>query len=57
LKKEEDKRDKERERDIKDTVNAKPPLYPYIENIPYINYNEGSLALMWDKKRGDPKYD
>jgi hypothetical protein len=33
------------------------PSYPYIENIPYINYNEGCLMIMWDKKRGETKYD
>ena len=37
-------------------INTKPPSYPYIENIPYINDSEGSLALMWDKKRGEPIY-
>jgi hypothetical protein len=52
LKKEEDKRDKEHEKVIKDMVNAEPPSYPYIENIPYINFSEGSLALMWDKRKG-----
>jgi hypothetical protein len=50
------KEDKEREEAIKRAVNAEPP-YPYIENIPYINYSEGSLAFMWDKKKGKPRYD
>jgi hypothetical protein len=54
--KKEDKR-KEREEAIKNAVNTEPPSYPYIENIPYINYSEGSLAFMWDKKKGKPKYD
>jgi hypothetical protein len=40
------KEDKEREEDIKNEVNAKPPSYPYIENISYINYSEGSLVFM-----------
>jgi hypothetical protein len=57
LKKEEDKGDKERQKAIKDAVNTEPPSYPYIENIPYINYSEGSLAFMWDKRKGKPKYD
>jgi hypothetical protein len=35
LKKEEDKRDKEREKVIKDMVNAEPP------SLPYINFSEG----------------
>jgi len=38
-------------------VKEKQPSQPYIEKIPYINFSEGSLALMWDKKRGEPKYD
>jgi hypothetical protein len=55
--KNEDKKDKEREQAIKDMVKEEPPSQPYIENIPYINFSEGSLALMWDKKKGKPKYD
>jgi hypothetical protein len=43
------KEDKEHEEAIKNAVNTGPPSYPYIENIPYINYSEGSLAFMWDK--------
>jgi hypothetical protein len=38
-------------------VKEEPPSHPYIENIPYISFSEGSLALMWDKKRGEPNYD
>jgi hypothetical protein len=38
-------------------VEEKPPSLPYIENIPYVNFNEGSLALMWDKRKGNTKYD
>jgi hypothetical protein len=52
LNKEEDKTDKECEK-----VNEKPPSYHYIENIPYIKFIEGSLQLMWDKRKGKPKYD
>jgi hypothetical protein len=55
--KKEDNKNKEREEAIKNVVNTGPPSYPYIENIPYINYSEGSLAFMWDKKKGKPKYD
>jgi aromatic ring-cleaving dioxygenase len=51
------RKDRERGQAIKDMVNAEPPSQTYIENIPYINFNEGSLAFMWDKKRGEPKYD
>jgi hypothetical protein len=57
LNKEEDKGDKERNKAIKDTINAKPPSYSYIENIPYINYSEGILSFMWDKNKGKPNYD
>jgi hypothetical protein len=56
LKKEENK-DKEHEECIRRAVNIGPPSYIYIENIPYINYNEGSAMLMWDKRKGKPKYD
>jgi hypothetical protein len=38
-------------------AEEKPLSQPYIENIPCINFNEGSLALMWDKMKGKPKYD
>jgi len=55
--KKEDSKDKECKESIKNVVKRGPPSYPYIENIPYINYNEGSLAFMWDKKKGKPKYD
>jgi hypothetical protein len=50
-------KDKEREHNIKDMVKVEPPSQPYIENIPDIKFREGSLAFMWGKKRGDPKYD
>jgi hypothetical protein len=53
--KKEDNKDKEREEDIRN--DTRPPSYPYIGNIPYINYSEGSLTFMWDKKKGKPKYD
>jgi hypothetical protein len=55
--KKEDKKNKEREKAIRNAVNTGPPSYPYIENIPYINYSEGSLVFMWDKRKGKPKYD
>jgi hypothetical protein len=53
--KKEDNKDKEHEEAIKNAVNTRPPSYPYIENIPYINYSEGSIVFMWDKKKGKPK--
>jgi len=57
LKGREDKDNKECEKTIKDIFNMEPPSYPYIDNIPYINYSEGSIAFMWDKRKGKPKYD
>jgi hypothetical protein len=53
----EDNKDKECEEAIKNVVNTEPPSYPYIENIPYINYSEGIIAFMWEKKKGNLKYD
>jgi hypothetical protein len=51
------KEDEEREKTIKGMFNTEPPSYPYIESIPCINFNEGSLVLMWDKRKGKPTYD
>jgi len=48
---------KESDKAIRNVVNTWPPSYPYIENIPYITYSEGSLAFIWDKRKGKPKYD
>jgi hypothetical protein len=42
---------------IKEMVHTEPPSYPCIENTPCINFNEGSLVLMWDKRKGKPRYD
>jgi hypothetical protein len=56
LRKEHNK-DKERDKAIKNALNRGYPSYPYIENMPYINYSEGSLALMSEKNNGKPKYD
>jgi len=55
--KKEHKENKECEKSIKDAVNTEPPSYPYIEDIPYNNYNEGILAFRWDNRKGKPKYD
>jgi hypothetical protein len=30
---------------------------PYDENTPCIDFNEGSLVLMWKKIKGNPRYD
>jgi hypothetical protein len=57
LLKKEDKERKEREDAIRSAVNTGPPSYPYIENIPYINYNEGSLEFIQNKKKGKTKCD
>jgi hypothetical protein len=51
------KKDEEREKAIKDMVKEKPPSQPYIEDIPYVNFTKGKLALMWDKRKENPKYD
>jgi hypothetical protein len=45
------------EESIKRMVNTEPPSYPYIENITYINFSEGSLVLTWDNRKGKPNYD
>jgi len=37
-------------------VKKIPPTQPCIEDIPYVEFDEGSFALMWDKKKGKPKY-
>jgi len=26
-----------------------------IEDLPYVEFDEASLALMWDKRKGKPK--
>jgi hypothetical protein len=51
------KEDEKFQEAIKRIVNVYPPSYPYIEDIPYINLNEGSLVLMWYKRKGKTKYD
>jgi hypothetical protein len=39
---------------IKDTIHTKPP---YDENTPCTDFNEGTLVLKWDKKKGKPRYE
>jgi hypothetical protein len=39
---------------MKDTVHTKPP---HDKSTPCINFNEGSVALMWDKRKGNPRYE
>jgi hypothetical protein len=51
------KEDEEREETIKRVVNIEPPSYPYIEHIPYINFSQRNLSLMWDKRNIKPMYD
>jgi hypothetical protein len=48
------KEDEKNEEFIKDTVHTEPP---YDENTPCIDFNEGSLVLMWDKRKGKPRYE
>jgi hypothetical protein len=38
-------------------VKVGPPTMPYIEDIPYIEFDERNLALMWYNRKGKPKYD
>jgi hypothetical protein len=45
------KEDEEHEETIRRVVNTEPPSYPYTENIPCIDFNEGIIALMWDKRK------
>jgi hypothetical protein len=42
---------------IKIIQEVSPPPDLYIEDYPHIEYGEGSLVLLWDKKRGQPIYD
>jgi hypothetical protein len=44
--------DEKHEEIIKDTVHTEPPCD---KNTPCIDFNEGSLVLMWDKRKGEPK--
>jgi hypothetical protein len=48
------KEDEKHEGIIKYTVHTEPPRD---KNTPCINFNEGSLVLMWDKRKGKPRYD
>jgi hypothetical protein len=45
------------ENKLSNVVEADPPTQPYIEDLPYVEFDEGNLALMWDKRKGKPKYD
>jgi hypothetical protein len=51
------KEDEEHEETIKRVVNIEPPSYFYIKSIPCIDFSEGIIVLMWDKRKGKPKYD
>jgi hypothetical protein len=51
------KKDEEREKAIKNMVKEGPPIQPYIDDIPYVKFDEVILALMWDKRKGKLKYD
>jgi hypothetical protein len=39
---------------IKGTIHIEIPCD---KNTPCIDFNEGSILLMWDKREGNPKYD
>jgi hypothetical protein len=48
------KEDEKHEEIIKDTVQTEPP---HDKNTPFIDFNEGSHVLIWDKRKGKPRYD
>jgi hypothetical protein len=48
------KEDEKNEEIIKDTVHIEPP---YDENTPCINFDEEIIVLMWDKRKGKPRYE
>jgi hypothetical protein len=48
------KEDEKNEEIIKDTVHTEPPDD---KSTPCIDFNEGSLVLMWDKRKGKPRYE
>ena len=48
------KEDKKHEKIVNETVHTKPP---YDENTPCIEFGEGNLVLMWDKRKGKPRYE
>jgi hypothetical protein len=48
------KEDEKHEEIVKDTVHTEPPSD---ENTPCIDFDEGSLMLMWDKRKGKSRYE
>jgi hypothetical protein len=48
------KEDEKNEEIIKDIVHTEPPHH---KSTPCIDFNEGSLVLMWDKIKGNPRYE
>jgi len=52
LQKYESKKFTEKEKFIKDMIKVQPFEKPCIEDLPYVDFDEGILALMWHKKRG-----
>jgi hypothetical protein len=48
------KEDEKHEEIIKDTVHTYPP---HDNNTPCIDFNKGILVLMWQKRKGKPRYD
>jgi hypothetical protein len=45
--------DEKHEEIVKNIVHIEPP---HIENTPCIDFNEGSLSLIWEKIKGKPRY-
>jgi hypothetical protein len=46
--------DEKNEESIEDTIYIE---IPHDENTPCIDFNEGSHVLMWDKRKGKPRYE
>jgi hypothetical protein len=51
------KKDQEQEQAIKNIVESDPPTQPYMEYVSCFEFGEGTLTLMWDKRKGKLKYD
>jgi hypothetical protein len=57
LKRGESIKQEEGEQVFKNTMDVIPPYEPFNEDILYPEYLEGSLVLVWDKRRGLPSFD
>jgi hypothetical protein len=48
------KEDEKNEEFIEDTIHTEPP---HNKSTPCIAFDEGSLVLMWEKRKGKPRYE